>query len=640
MSTPGSTADTPYEKGRFYIGPNGSPRFIGSASGVFLAEKLRQIIASSTSLPIEDVFVQRNETIEPAEWRSRVGDVASAGTIKGDYRNPVPFEAAAGAATSPEYNHQHRDRYTDYTLSHEWFRSNADMVSTRMDMYFEMWHPLFPFLDGQQVVEQLDRYAAAQTSIDGYQTTEQPEHDLVLSTILHCIFCITQSDDLNSPNRPYPMILPPPDAFILASLICSALEEAKIGDLFAIQGLLCLQLYLWTEKKYRPASHLGGMITKIALAHGLHRCPFRHTQIFPTSHERNMRKRVFFSIYTLERLLAADFGIPLILSDTDIDVCDPTEEEVHGVSEHEFALGKRKREEGDTASFLPSSQSPEDYATSLLGSRPLDQPVDVHRDRPLPIQRLGPMSALTKVARMVGQAMEAFNKSRRHRSEPRGVIILKTALDKWWNELGIEFAEGDESEDEDVRGIPYRYHTLFTCLRHFHKINLHRPSIALCSSSDPEEHNAALESSVNSARTILAKLSKELEKLQGIVWWPAYVDMVFFSTLILVFAIKRNPKGYARLKKDLKKADKTIDRLAVRWPKAASPFVRVIQHMTRTVASPPKPVASSTSSEATGTSTPLPMPTDINFDINELFVNNGFDDLFSFESGWPTSFAS
>jgi hypothetical protein len=81
-----------------------------------------------------------------------------------------------------------------------------------------------------------------------------------------------------------------------------------------------------------------------------------------------------------------------------------------------------------------------------------------------------------------------------------------------------------------------RYHTLFKCLYHQQIINLNRPALSL----PPSEinHSYGLQSSIASARIILSLLSGTSE--QRDLFWPGYVDMVFFSCLLLVYDCRRN----------------------------------------------------------------------------------------------------
>lgn len=82
-----------------------------------------------------------------------------------------------------------------------------------------------------------------------------------------------------------------------------------------------------------------------------------------------------------------------------------------------------------------------------------------------------------------------------------------------------------------------RFATLFTCLYHQQIINLNRPRLSLSPSNS--QHAFALQSSIGSARAIIATLSRSLTAKADDLIWPGYPDMVFFAALILVYSAKR-----------------------------------------------------------------------------------------------------
>jgi hypothetical protein len=195
-----------------------------------------------------------------------------------------------------------------------------------------------------------------------------------------------------------------------------------------------------------PENPIAEPGTELAYEAGLHRCPERYPQTFRTAPDRDLRKRVFYSLYVLDRLLSAEFGIPIMLSDTDIDTCPPGDRERHlpgesynhptqkpaavvvpetatataldpDVSTPDSSGRKRKRNEVETMSpamsesCRPSStgdQAPRGEAPPSTVSRlaPNGQPGYVDPAA----HRLLPARSLVRMARMIGQAMEIFNK--------------------------------------------------------------------------------------------------------------------------------------------------------------------------------------------------------------------------------------
>lgn len=79
---------------------------------------------------------------------------------------------------------------------------------------------------------------------------------------------------------------------------------------------------------------------------------------------------------------------------------------------------------------------------------------------------------------------------------------------------------------------------------HQHIIALSRP--ALSQSPNRMEHAHALQTAVTSARAICTTLHKQVFAKDLDVFWPGYVDMVFFAALIMVYNAKREMQAGSR----------------------------------------------------------------------------------------------
>lgn len=176
-------------------------------------------------------------------------------------------------------------------------------------------------------------------------------------------------------------------------------------------------------------------MAELACEAGLHRCPDRYKTTFVAVPDRELRKRAFYSLYTLDRLLSAEFGIPIMLSDTDIDTCLPGDHEKHDegdanemhqartpVGEDVLAdtgpsSAKRRRVDEERSAGGPSKSTNGSQASrkghALAGTD------SAHPLAPVARSRLLAANALIRMASMVGRAMELFNKSVRHRSLDR-----------------------------------------------------------------------------------------------------------------------------------------------------------------------------------------------------------------------------
>ena len=157
---------------------------------------------------------------------------------------------------------------------------------------------------------------------------------------------------------------------------------------------------------------------------------------------------MFFSLYTLDRLLSADFGIPLMLNDSDIDTCLPGGKERHPLGE---SPPKHPARSQSVAQGTSTPQMKRQRAEELFVPDSRDSEADVQR------LRLLPAYSLSTIARIVGRAMEIFNKSIVNRSSAgkswmsddgirltdvaQDAITLRTEVETWWNEMGLDHDE-------------------------------------------------------------------------------------------------------------------------------------------------------------------------------------------------------
>lgn len=197
----------------------------------------------------------------------------------------------------------------------------------------------------------------------------------------------------------------------------------------------------------------------MSLEAGLHRCPGRYEQIFSRPETRELRKRVLYSYYVMDRLLSVEFGLPLALSDTDLDVCLLGGPDRHGaavgpVDQHpsrspndplgdDASTGagataggpspaggrKRKRTEHDingtqSPAFLSPTPIGDGASADTGGDRPEAQrwthPTEEFESVAVVDSRLAPAFAMSQLAGIMGKTMDAFNKVRWYRSRDRG----------------------------------------------------------------------------------------------------------------------------------------------------------------------------------------------------------------------------
>lgn len=270
---------------------NGSASFLGSSSGIHFIRV------------VYNAFARRSAHLNQPQQASK--------------DTQVPGE-------DDQLHHQHHQYRPDLWQPHELNLHATTSLSSFEALvqwtraYFENWHPMFPFLSGPAfliILEHLSR--------DGFSNLSVADGILVRSIVSISLMDRRQT---NSPGMQGPV----PAAFVFRS-VHQAMES--LYTLFCepptipiLQAAFGVQLFLTSLLRLNAASRAGGVIIRTAFHLGLHRCPVRFSFSRP---EIAIRRRLFWSIYCLERYLSQALGIPLGIQDDDIDVCYPNAE-IHG----------------------------------------------------------------------------------------------------------------------------------------------------------------------------------------------------------------------------------------------------------------------------------------------------------------------
>jgi hypothetical protein len=184
--------------------------------------------------------------------------------------------------------------------------------------YFANWHPLYPFLHAPTILEYFDKVSAPVSSID------RTSQDLSM-VIIRSIMSISLADQRQA-GHPNGLRYPAYTVFSSYDAAVDSLQHVltKPTSTLGLQAAISVQLFLVSMLRLNAASRLGGLINRMALQLGLHRCPARYTSF--SIGEKEIRQRIFWSLYTLDRFICQSMGLPLGLSDDDVDVCFPAAE--------------------------------------------------------------------------------------------------------------------------------------------------------------------------------------------------------------------------------------------------------------------------------------------------------------------------
>lgn len=279
-------------------GKSGLPRFIGSGSGIHFIRTVYDVLARNAigTRPIDRT--QARGDLVPGEDDELIESA------------PEHIETPGTRSRAPFWR---QDEIVE-EMSQGAPPITFDNLVQWTKSYFENWHPAFPFLHGPEVLETFEQVASV--GIGNISTAN--------ATIVRCLVSISLADSRQMDAH---------QAAVPTSLVFSNQEHIASSMVFAlgcpaslksVQAAVCVQLFLVSMLKFNMASRLGGIIVRMSFHLGLHRCPVRYPNF--STHEAVMRKRVWWSIYCLERVVCQSLGHPLGIVDDDSDVCLPSQE--------------------------------------------------------------------------------------------------------------------------------------------------------------------------------------------------------------------------------------------------------------------------------------------------------------------------
>ncbi|KAK8213834.1 fungal-specific transcription factor domain-containing protein [Phyllosticta capitalensis] len=491
--------------------------FIGSSTGICFVNTVRNAFKASKDQPasFQDLH---DAPLDPVHDKTSPLEEF----LLGDGANSTPPSPArptpAASQVAPSI-----PRGPSYVAAPPGIGRPPDAATSKqlLVLYFKLWHPLFPFIHGPTFLQEIEVLYDPTKPLPFPEEDEPDRHRCCRAIIAQCVFNIAQAGTSKE-------ILPRYARIESAnSLIFSLSSLSTKQDLHSLQALFAAQLYFITKGSFRSASAIGGLLVKSIFHSGLHRCPNRYTQL--TDRDRDLRKRLFWSAYVVDRYVSQGLGIPLGFQDSDIDVCFP------GQEHHRLARQ-------NTADSTPQSGSAP-LATSAIqynmDQRPMCDQTSMenmarsyqeeHRDVVL--------AGLVGYSRLTGRAVELFHKSIHVRSVDHSKILYITAdIHAWWNSLPPKLVSTDYvriPNGEPSAEIPPSFVPLFTVLYQQLLFLVNRPCLSLPSTCP--EFAASLQICITASRTVVKALEMQLALRQPF-FLPELLSAAWMAGLILVFA--------------------------------------------------------------------------------------------------------
>ncbi|WPG99819.1 Hypothetical protein R9X50_00263800 [Acrodontium crateriforme] len=385
--------------------------------------------------------------------------------------------------------------------------------------FWDNWHPAYPFLHAPTVLEWFQKVSEVgipniESCLDGHKIA-----------ILRSIMSISLADRRSCDEETKLEKVPHQLVFNSFSKAIESVQSTLVNppDMEALQSLVTVELFLISILRHNAASRLGGLIVRMAFQMGLHRCPARYPTF--TAQERELRQRLFWTIYCIDRHICHSLGSPLTIRDDDIDVCY-FEKEVH--------------------------------IADATQSQVLDD-------------RLAMLNLLGRHAEIKGQILELCHKSINHRkAEHDQANVINGSIIKWSNDIE-QFLDNYATDSQPLSPA---HQIVLTVLKHECIIALERP--LLTGPNDPR-YNNAIASCVSSARSIIKSLSMDDWNARLALLWPSMTWAVWMSAFVMLFAAIKEEITRSSAIRCADQSIEILDRLSLRgsvWPSACAAAIR------------------------------------------------------------------
>lgn len=537
MATTDGRAIPPIEIGSFLASQPDKSEFIGSASGIFFVNTVFRAFAAANSIsPPLPVSNDQSNGPQP-QTGSQTPDVSQFGAstaIRQDADDLIQVRRyAKGEEAAP------RDSSFRYGVSVPGLGVAPEPAVTKelMMIYFREWHPFFPFLHGPSFLDQVNHFYTGAAKGDSELDECAPYLDhrkTARAVIFQCIFNVAASSNegkelLHKSSRIQ-------STFALTSLLGVV---SSTNEILSLQALMAMELYLVTTMSLRAASTVHGTLTRILFHSGFHRCPYRYVQLGTQKCE--IRQRILWSAYILDRYLSQALGHPLGINDDEVDVCIPGLGELHQpIRPEERSQSVEPTAQEEARAHLPighalsgrtgAGESPMTYAShtpdgSILSGN--GQIFGAYQQRKSVPSNDDAFTCLITYNTLVGRALRLFHLAIHTRDITWDKVLgLTSEVHSWWNNLPLTFQDEESIETSTPHGaffaIQYNYLLLF----------MSRPFLSL--PANRSDFRSSLQTALNAARAIIRNMKRHPRGIG--VLWPGCLTALWMSGLVIAFA--------------------------------------------------------------------------------------------------------
>ena len=334
-----------------------APAYIGSSSGLNLALNLGEMVQATVwnkAIPS-----RREETnySSPSSCKRRKSSAAGTSFSYGggnDTKHSSHHSPTAATMGSPT-----KAITMDEVIANSAGPPGDELGHSILSAYFSQIHPRYPFLDPAEVW-QLHRERAALAATPIPNLTKQQRFGVFKLYMVYAIGAmllqlLAASSDQQQPHHDVgSSASSPPERYYMAALqhILAARESRTTQN---IEAMALLVLYHLRSPSSFGIWYMVGLAMRTSIDLGLHMR--RNEDKLGSRGEIQRRRRLFWSVYALERTIAISMGRPFSIPDRQIDVELPEGDNKDGGSPEETSPGADRPLSRGTSSGCVSPRS-------------------------------------------------------------------------------------------------------------------------------------------------------------------------------------------------------------------------------------------------------------------------------------------
>ncbi|ETN44787.1 uncharacterized protein HMPREF1541_09662 [Cyphellophora europaea CBS 101466] len=241
-----------------------------------------------------------------------------------------------------------------------------EVIEALLHSFFEQVHPDFPLFHRATFHDEFEMYVAR---IRTARKSDTGSNDLNFGPDwgwVACLHIVMVFGSLSAPRHPAINIeqLRHDSLSIISNILPQLLSRCSITN---VQALVLQALFMHNNNERNGAWNLLGAASREAIALGLHEISFG--QSFRPI-QREIRKRVFCTLFSFEQFLSSSLGRPSSISESDIDFAPPNKgffDDDGGYGDHFLMLSiQLQKILGRTRSVLAVTRQPQKH--SVAGS--------------------------------------------------------------------------------------------------------------------------------------------------------------------------------------------------------------------------------------------------------------------------------